>query len=124
MANLNQTNGISKMKITEVITERKTVEKEVNIPYYFKDEYSNLCKVISTEHFISARADKDYWAIQTLPVNGFKERIAKGTPITEDDYNNAYEKALNYLQSLNYDSFENEEDENVKIDEIIYGGRL
>jgi hypothetical protein len=110
------------IQIRTTVTETTKVEKDVTIPYYFKDEYRQLCKIISTTHFIAAKFEQDYWSIQVYPVKGWEARIGKGEEITEDQYNEAFENAKMYIEQLNSDEPQDmTEDENVQIDNQIYG---
>lgn len=122
MANLQTTTDSAKMKITETITERKQVEKEISIPYYFKDEYGNLCKLISNDYYISAKTGF-VQTVEVYPVKHFKGRIASGTEITEEEFEAAYDSAMSFIQMMKQDNLPTEEDENVKIDEILYDQR-
>lgn len=109
------------MKISTTVTETKSVEKEITLPYYFKIGH-DLSKVISKTHFITIDTDNDWWAIKVRPVNAYKGDIAKGEPITEEEYNQAFEKAKMYVELLNSDEpIDNSQDENVQIDEMLYG---
>lgn len=124
MQTYNNSTDSAKMKITETITERKQVEKEISIPYYFRDKDKNFCKVVSKQHLLIVDADKNYWGAKTLLVDYNKVRIAEGTEISEDEYNYAFQKALDFVHALNQnDDIPTDEDENVKIDEILYDQR-
>jgi hypothetical protein len=123
MQNNNTTAEMPKLSIDEVITEKRRIQKEVPLPYYVKLKNSNVvCKVVSRDHFIKVDPDKNWWGVKVAPVNSYLSEIAEGTPITEDEYNQAFETAKTYVEQLNSDEPQDRtEDENVQIDELKYG---
>jgi hypothetical protein len=123
MQNYQSTMESPKLSIDEVITEKRRVQKEVPLPYYVKLKNSNaVCKVVSRDHFIKVDPDKNWWGVKVVPVNSYLSEIAEGTPITEDEYNRAFETAKTYVEQLNSDEPQDTtEDENVAIDNQIYG---
>ena len=116
-----------KLKITATYTETKRVEKEISFPYFFKDEYGNHCKLINEHFYLSTKSDVKFGlhTIEAYPVKHFKDRVVKGTQITEEEFEVAYDKAMMYINLIKENKEPSiEEDENVQIDEMIYGGRL
>lgn len=115
-----KTTELPKLTISETITERRTVEKEITLPYFFKDEYGNLCKVVSNDYYISTKPDFVY-SVEVYPVKSFKGRIASGTTITEDEFDAAFDKSMTYIQMMaQNDDAPVEADDNIQIDQQLY----
>lgn len=111
----------AKLKITETITERKQVEKDITLPYYFKDSLNRLCKVINEKHYLQVDANSVWPGVVTRIIEYNKDEICKGAPCTEEEYDIAFDKAITNLQMLNQnDDLPTEEDENVQIDRNLY----
>lgn len=115
----------AKMKISTTYTETKSFEKEIAIPYFFKDEYGYLYKIVSEDYAVSVRDYKDYWTSSIVPASYFKQKIGKGEDITEVEFEAAYSQAMMYIDLIyRNEQPSNEVDENVQIDQMIYGGGL
>lgn len=121
MQSNNTTTETPKLKISETITHTERVEKSVSLPYFFKDvECGYLCKVVSNEHFILVDNSSNWWSARVRPVKSYLIEVAKGLPITEDEFEAAYENALMCVQTLKENAGpSHEHDENEEIDQII-----
>jgi hypothetical protein len=117
----NTTAEMPKLKVVTTVTTTEQKELELSIPYYFKDKYDNLCKVVDQDYFLSAKCggNMSFWTVEAYSVKSWKERIATGTPITEGEFETAYDKALMFIQMIKQDSQpSNERDVNEEIDEM------
>jgi hypothetical protein len=113
-----------KLKIATTITHTERVDKDIELPYYFKDCLGCSCKIVNDHFLISVDIENNFWAIKTSPVSACGDRIAKGTPISQDEYDAAYSKAMMYVDIINRNEDPSgEHDENVQIDEMIYNQR-
>jgi hypothetical protein len=121
MTNLIETMQPAKFSIDTVVTESKPVKKDIPLPYYFKtDGYSPaFCKVISQDHVIRVDNDKNWWSVGVRLVKHYLSEISKGTEITEEDFEVAYDNALTCVQMMHQDKVSTEPDPNVEIDEIL-----
>jgi hypothetical protein len=120
MQNYQSTMESPKLSIDEVITVRQRIQKDVPIPYYYKSESGNYCKVVTKEILVSVDNDSNWWGIKSMPVKHYADQIGKGTEITAEEFEIAYDNALTCVQMLVSDSQpSNERDVNEEIDEII-----
>lgn len=109
------------LKIATTYTETKSIEKEIELPYYFRQEHGGfIYKVVSEKYAIQVCTWNEHLGTCLCPASLFKERLAKGTPITEFEFDAAYQKATMYVDLI-YKNQEpsNEKDENEEIDEIL-----
>lgn len=121
-SNIIGTTQTNHLKIATTITETKSVEKEITLPYYFKNAYGNFCKIVTPTHYLTVRSSSHSPLICSNLVEFGKSEIAEGTPCTQEEYDAAFGQAMMYLQALNSDEpIDKSEDENVKIDEMLYG---
>jgi hypothetical protein len=105
------------MRIATTVTETKSVEKEITLPYYFKNKHGQLCKVVTNEFFIAVDADKNWWGAMVRQVVHNKDVIATGEPITADGFEAAYSKAMMYVDLIcKNQEPSNEHDENEEIE--------
>lgn len=119
MQNYDQQTEVPKLRIATTITEIKSVDKEITLPYYFQDKDRNICKVVSNDHLISIDTDKDWWGTKVFPVRHYKAEISQGTPISEFEFEAAYQKAMMYVDLIcKNQEVSKEVDENVEIDEM------
>jgi hypothetical protein len=111
-----------KLSIDTIVTETKFVQKEVSIPYYFKNSYGNLCKIVSPNYFLVVFPSSTGPFVCAYTVENNVNEIAKGTACTEIEFESAFSQAMMHLQLLNSDEPQDmTEDENVAIDNQIYG---
>lgn len=127
MQSNNQTTETPKLRIVATVKETTTVsiEKDLSLPYYFKDEKGGeVYKVVSKEFSIRIYDKKGWWRINVLPTDMYENEIASGTPISEFEFDAAYQKAMMYVDLINRNEDPlKEEDENVQIDSIIENRR-
>jgi hypothetical protein len=82
------------MKISTTIKEEKTIEKEIQLPYFCK--YGGyFLKISSPENVIKiSYSENTITTIIVCDAGVFKTEIAKGEEIIEEEFNKAYSKAL------------------------------
>jgi hypothetical protein len=120
MQNYQSTMESPKLSIDTIVTETKFVQKEVSIPYYFKNSYGNLCKIVSPNYFLVVFPSSTGPFVCAYTVENNVNEIAKGTACTEIEFESAFSQAMMHLQLLNDDSQpSNERDVNEEIDEIL-----
>lgn len=108
------------LKISGTYTETKFIDKEIDLPYYFKDRYDYLTKVVSETHGVQVSRTKNYWSACVVPISYMRDKIALGTPITADEFDAAYSQAMMYVDLINRNEDpSNEIDENVQIDQMM-----
>jgi hypothetical protein len=108
------------LKIAAIYTETKQVEKEIELPYYFKNENGNFCKIVTPTHFLTVVSSSTGPLVMANMVQYNKDIIAKGTPCDKEDYESVFSQAMMHLQMLNDDlPVSNEVDENIQIDQMI-----
>ncbi len=86
------------MKIKTSITETRVIEKEIELPFFGKNGY----------HYIKADEERTielrmYYFNDTVHVTTWNtkdryDEIAESEPITEDEFMEQYEKAMQLLQ--------------------------
>jgi hypothetical protein len=109
-----------KLTIDTMATQVVAVKKEVPLPYFFKDRYGTLCKVVTKNHFIKVISSPTASFISVSNVEYNLSEIGLGTAITEDEFEYAYSQALMYIQLIKENKEpSNEVDENVQIDEML-----
>jgi hypothetical protein len=120
MQNYQSTMESPKLSIDTIVTETKFVQKEVSIPYYFKNGYGNLCKIVSPNYFLVVFPSSTGPFVCAYTVENNVNEIAKGTACTEIEFESAFSQAMMHLQLLNDNSPESiEADPNVQIDEML-----
>lgn len=109
------------IKISTTVTETKSVEKDVELPYYFKENHGGyIYKVVSEKHAIQVCTWNDHLGACLMPNSMYKSKLAAGAPITEDEFDAAFSKAQMYVDLINRNEEPvNEEDPNVTIDRMI-----
>lgn len=113
----NLSNSPETVKINATIVESRRVEKEITVPYYFRDEYGSACNLCCKTHYIGVRTGF-YYQIEAMPADKFIERIAKGTPITKDEFESELQRAKDYIEAMLIDP-SNEPDENEAVEMAI-----
>lgn len=118
--NYQTTSETPKLRIATTVTHTENIDKEIELPYYFKDKSNHICKLVSKNHLIVIDTDNDYWSAGVKPVRYNEDRIATGTPISQDEYEAAYSKAMMYVELINRNEEQSrEKDENEEIDQIL-----
>lgn len=83
------------MKLQQVIKKEEYVEKEIPLPYFCKLGDGSYFKVITEERIVIVKLNTLWAQIQLYElIAGHGGDIAKGQEITEQEFNEAYHKAL------------------------------
>jgi hypothetical protein len=89
----------SSMKIITTITEKKFIEKEIELPYFCK--YTDYYYKVATEkEVVVADYSTGYSSVKRMGFWLAEENIIKAEPITEQEFNQAFETALNNVKAL------------------------
>lgn len=86
----------SSLKIQTVITETKSIEKEISLPYYFQIN-SYYYAVLNKDSMILVDPQDEWYSIQTKPVRHYLDDIAKGVEITAEEFEEALQTAYSNL---------------------------
>lgn len=108
------------LKIATTFTETKSIEKEIELPYYFKHKHGGfIYKVVSDKYAIQVCTFDEHLGTSLCPASLYKEKLAAGTPIEQFEFDAAYQKAMMYVDLINKNQDpSNENDENVEIDQM------
>lgn len=85
------------MTITATFREEKTIEKEVQLPYYCKDAGNDLYAVEDENTVIRVRPDGALIGITKSEMWLMKGDIATATQISAQEFEEAYHKTLEVL---------------------------
>ena len=108
------------LKLETKVQVYETVNLDIPLPHFFNDKDGYSCKVVNNDHLITVDTATNFWGIKVLMVKYNLDRIAKGTPISEFEFEAAYQKAQMYVDLINRNEEPlKEDDENVQIDEMI-----
>lgn len=77
------------MKIFETVKKEVTIEKEINLPYFFK-EGSSYFKIASEEHAFKLETSDNYLAVIASSTYLYARNAATGVEITEEEFDAAY----------------------------------
>lgn len=121
MQSNNQIAETPKLRILATVTEKKVIDKEISLPYYFKGKYGSLIKIINSTHSIEVSDKKDWWSASVVSTAYCKDRLAESdVVITADEFDAAYSKAMMYVDLINRNEDPSKEvDENIQIDEML-----
>jgi hypothetical protein len=79
------------------ITVKEEIERTIDVPEYFQTPYGGLYR-IKTDIYIKVHSD----SVFTLPVHFLRDcDINNLTPITKEQFNEHFDKAIKQLQILN-----------------------
>lgn len=81
------------MKIKSIIKKEETIEKEISLPYFCKWDDDYYLKVISENELLQVK-NGHVKGSYFYPNNVFTSEIAKGTEITEDEFNRNYNEVI------------------------------
>lgn len=98
MQSNNTTAETPKLKLKSTVTITDTVDVDIDLPYFCKYGGS-YTKVISEDRIVTV---DDYWFSKSIEIGLFahhKQVIAKGNPISEDEFNQAYQTVLSKIQN-------------------------
>jgi hypothetical protein len=99
IANTPQTN---KLKISQTVNAPTLVEKEIDLPYYFKAWTGSMVyKVESSDRVIVACDYKEYASISFRTLDGdMISEMERGKIIPAEEFETTFQSALNKIQNL------------------------
>lgn len=90
------------MKLSIKVKQETTIEKEIDLPYYCKEPgmVDTFMKITEDKKLICVYVSKNYTSVVIKNAETNKEEIAKGAKSTENEFTEAWENALMYLNAV------------------------
>lgn len=98
MTNLTTTTETQKLKISATVTEKKSVEREINLPYFCKLS-DTFYKVANENSVLKVDPSDSYTCVIKLGLWLIKDDILKAEQTTEENFNEAYETAFTNIKT-------------------------
>ena len=87
------------MKIQGIVTETTVVDMEINLPYYVKHE-DYFFMVTEQEKLVRVHNYEGWEGVSALPVSNYTKEINKGSPVTEEQFFEVFNKVKNVIQEI------------------------